>query len=274
MHFIDRIGYDAGATRLEGALAVAAERGFHYLDFSADTGPNRVDNWPEDRLRSARSLMDTHEIAVTVHTASSVNVAEFAPHVGEAVDAYLRSNIDLARRITAHGVVVHGGMHFSSAFEARMEAARDRLIRATDYAENSGVNLFFENLNREPDDAEVHYLGHNVEECRYFFDAINSHRFGWAFTVNHANLTPEGIDGFIAALDVSRIGEVRLADNTGDVEIHMVPGQGNIDFPAMFSSLESAGYRGYYSMAFGSLDDKLASRELFRGYSLFDSGGA
>ena len=268
MNFIDRIGYDAGATRLEDALAFAAEHSFHYLDFSADTGPNRVDNWPDDRLRGVRALMERHEIAVTVHTASSVNVAEFAPHVSDAVDAYLRGNIDLARRIAAHGVVVHGGMHFSSAIDARMDAARQRLLRATDYAENSGVALFFENLNREPDNAEVHYLGHTVAECRYFFDAITSERFGWAFTVNHANLVPEGINGFIDAFGVGRIGEVRLADNTGEVEIHLPPGQGNIDFPAVFRRLESAGYTGYYTMAFGSPDDKLAARELFSGYSL------
>lgn len=268
MEFIDRIGYDGGATRLEDSLAFAAEHGFHYLDFSADTGPNRMDNWPQERLRAVRTVMDANEIAITVHTSSSVNVAEFAPHVGDAVDAYLRANIDLARRITAHGVVVHAGMHFSSAVPERMDAARERLMRATDYAENSGVSLFFENLNWEPDAAEVHYLGHTVEECRYFFDAISSERFGWAFTVNHANLVPEGIDGFIDSLDVNRIGEVRLADNTGEVEIHMLPGQGNIDFEATFSRLESSGYDGYYSMAFGSLDDKLAARELFRSYSM------
>ena len=29
----------------------------------------------------------------------------------------------------------------------------------------------------------VHYLGHTVEECRYYFDAMASAHFGWAFTV-------------------------------------------------------------------------------------------
>ena len=47
MDFIQRIGYDLGATRLEESLAFAGEHDIHYLDFSADTGPNRVDNWPQ-----------------------------------------------------------------------------------------------------------------------------------------------------------------------------------------------------------------------------------
>ena len=79
---------------------------------------------------------------------------------------------------------------------------------------------------------------------------------------------PEGIDGFIDAFGVARIGEVRLADNTGAVEVHLPPGQGNIDFPATFRRLESAGYDGYYTMAFGSIADKLAARELFRAYAI------
>jgi hypothetical protein len=49
---------------------------------------------------------------------------------------------------------------------------------------------------------------------------------GWAFTVNHANLVPEGIDGFIDAFGVRRMGEVRLADNLGDKEVHLKPGEG------------------------------------------------
>jgi sugar phosphate isomerase/epimerase len=78
--------------------------------------------------------------------------------------------------------------------------------------------------------------------------------------VNHAHLVPEGIDGFLDAFGIGRIGEVRLADNTGEYEIHLVPGEGTIDFKALFDRLEGAGYAKHYSMAFGSDDEKLAAR--------------
>ena len=126
--------------------------------------------------------------------------------------------------------------------------------------------LFLGNLKFEPDDAEVHYLAHTVEECRLYSDAIPSAHLGWAFTVNHANLVPEGIDGFLDAFGVDRIGEVRLADNLGDKEVHLNPGQGNIDFEAVFRRLESAGYQKFYTMAFGSLEDKLEARDAFAGF--------
>lgn len=263
----DRIGYDAGETRLEDALATAAANAFPYLDFNADRGPNRLDNWDSARVAAVTAAARRHGITLTLHTASAVNIAEFSPYVADAVDRYLESNIDLARRLGCFGVVTHGGYHFSSSVDERMAASLARLQRAVAYAEQAGVTLLLENLNFEPADAEIHYLAHTVAECRYYFDAISSGCFGWAFTVNHAHLVPEGINGFLDAFGIGRIGEVRLADNNGDKEVHLNPGQGNIDFRAVFQRLEKAGYRGFYTMAFGNLQDKLAARELFAGYA-------
>ena len=71
-------------------------------------------------------------------------------------------------------LVVHGGYHFSSDVDARMAASLERLKRTVEYAENAGARLLLENLNFEPNDAEIHYLAHTVDECRYYFDAISS----------------------------------------------------------------------------------------------------
>ena len=76
-------------------------------------------------------------------------------------------------------------------------------------------------------------------------------------------MVPEGIDGFLDAFGITRIGEVRLADNLGDREVHLNPGQGNIDFAALFQRLEVSGYQHHYMMAFGSLADKLVGRDYF-----------
>ena len=44
-----------------------------------------------------------------------------------------------------------------------------------------GALLLLENLNREPENAEVHYLAHTVEEWRTYFDAIHSPAFALSF---------------------------------------------------------------------------------------------
>lgn len=264
----DRIGYDAGSAPLEEALQLAASHEFHYLNFNADTGANRLDQWSSDRAVAVHELCKQNDIHLSLHTASSVNVAETSPYVAEAVDRYLRENINLSLLLGCESVVVHGGYHFSDVLASRMEQSLDRLKRIVEYAEGVGTLLLLENLNFEPENAEIHYLAHNVEECRYYFDAIQSECLGWAFTVNHANLVPEGIDGFLDAFGVERIGEVRLADNLGDKEVHLNPGDGNIDFASTFRRLESSGFSKFYSMAFGSLEDKLRARDLFSDYSI------
>ena len=198
-----------------------------------------------------------------LHTSSAVNVAEFSPHVADGVETYLRANVDLAVRLGCEWLVVHAGFISAATWRAPA-AALARLQRLAAYAEQrGGARLLLENLNREPDRAEVHYMAHTVDECRPYFDAIRSPAFGWAYTVNHAHLVPEGVAGFLDAFGVERIGEVRLADNTGEYEIHLPPGQGTIDFGTLFRRLEGAGYRHHYMMAFGADPDKLAARELF-----------
>ncbi|MSQ08277.1 MAG: sugar phosphate isomerase/epimerase [Dehalococcoidia bacterium] len=262
MALSDRIGFDAGAQRLEDALAWAAENHFHYLDFNADTGPNRLDTWPPARVEAVRETCKKNGIRFGLHTLSAVNVAEFSPHVGEGVEKYLRECVELAGRLRCEWVVVHAGYHFSSEVEARKKASLERLKRLTGYAEKHGPRLLLENLNKEPEHAEVHYMAHTVEECRPYFDQIVSPHFGWAFTVNHSHLVPEGINGFLDAFGISRIGEVRLADNTGEYEVHLNPGQGTVDFKSLFRRLEGAGYKGHYSMAFGTPQDKVKAREM------------
>ena len=53
---------------------------------------------------------------------------------------------------------------------------------------------------------------------------------------------------------------MRLADNHGDYEVHLIPGEGNLDFANLFTRLENAGYKGHYSMAYGSDAQRIESR--------------
>jgi sugar phosphate isomerase/epimerase len=116
-------------------------------------------------------------------------------------------------------------------------------------------------MNREPEDAEVNYLGYTLEECSFYFENLNSANLHWTFTINHATLVPEGIDGFLDTFGIDRLREVRVADNLGDKEHHMFPGEGSIDFRALFSRLEGMGYTGHYTNGFGTLDDMIRGRD-------------
>ena len=259
----DRIGIDVGRKlKLEDAIVWAAANAVRYIDIQLDTGANALGTIDAARGAAICAGCERHGIRLGLHTASAVNVAEYAPFVGDAVDRYLDAYVDAASLLGAEWIIVHAGFHFTSDRDERMQAGLERLRRLASYAEQKGALVLLENLNKEPEPAEVHYLAHTVEEWRYYFDRIQTPAFRLSFTANHAHLVPEGVAGFVDALDFARVHEVRLADCfRNGYEVHLPPGEGDLDFADMFRRIEGAGFRGHYMNAFGSLDDMLAGRE-------------
>ena len=263
MNLRDRIGVDISRRmKLEDGIEWAARNGLRYIDIQLDTAANAFTSFDDKRAAGVRAACEKHGIHLGLHTLSAVNVAEYSPYVGDAVEQYLKGYIDVYPKLGAEWMVVHAGYHFGKDKAMRMDAGLARLQRIVAYAEKKKVLVLLENLNKEPADAEVHYLAHTVEEWRYYYERIQSPSFKLSFTVNHAHLVPEGIEGFVDALDMSMVEEVRLADclRNGH-EVHLMPGAGNLDFGNMFRRVEGKGFKGHYTNAFGSLDDMLAARD-------------
>jgi len=264
---LDRIGVDIGRKlKLEDAIDWAVNHGVRFIDIELDTGANAFTRFDAVRSAAVRDACERAGVQLGLHTSSAVNVAEYAPLVSNAADFYLRAYVDAAAKLGAGWVVVHAGFHFGSDQAERMEAGLERLRRTADYAETEGVMLLLENLNKEPAEAEVHYLAHTLEEWRWYYERIDSPALGLAFTANHAHLVPEGVSGFVEAMPMGRVREVRLADclrNGG--EQHLRPGEGDFDFADLFARLDARGFAGHYMAAFGSLEDMLAGRRVLAG---------
>ena len=265
MNLRDRIGIDLNrSVRIEDGVEWAAKKGVKHLDIQLDSDTNYITTFDDARASAVRAACEKHDIAIGLHTSSAVNVAEYAPHATHGVDEYLKAYVDVYGKLGAQWIVVHAGYHFTSDKERRMKAGLERLKRIADYAEKKKALLLLENLNKEPEDAEVHYLAHTLEEWRYYWGLLSSPALRLSFTANHAHLVPDGVDGFADALDFSQVGEVRLADCfRNGKEIHLKPGAGDLDFVDMFRRVEGKGFKGRYTNAFGSLEDRLAGRDYF-----------
>ncbi len=258
-----RIGIDIGRRiSVEDGLEWAAKNDVQFIDVQTDIHPNALESFDAERIARVRALKEKHNINLGLHTLSGVNVAEFSPFCRDAVDAYLKAYIDLAPQVGADWIVVHGGYHFTACRSLRMQTAIDRLRRMAAYAEEKGVLLLLENLNWEPVLAEVNYMPVTPAETMHFLTEINSPAVRWSFTANHAHFLPGvGISNFIDAVDFSLCHEVRLADNNGSYEIHQRPGEGTIDFGAMFKKIEGLGYKGHYTNGFTTIEDMLTGRD-------------
>jgi sugar phosphate isomerase/epimerase len=256
----------AGPGSLEDAIRAGVDLGFTRIDFNADGPPNYPQTFTPERVRGVRALADRHGLRLGIHTLSAVNMAELTPVMDAAADEYLRQNFDLASRLGCGYLICHGGFHFGGDRAARMESAIARMGRAAEWAEHRGLDIYFENHNKEPDEAEIHYMPRDVAETRRFFDAIDSPRFKWAFNVGHAHLVPDGFDGFLGAFGVERIGQVRLNDTHGRYEEHLSPGQGIVDFRRVFRELSGRGYAGPFTLDFGTSDERAQWRDTFAGW--------
>ena len=259
----DRIGIDVGRrVSVEKGIEWAAGNDVRYIDAQTDIEPNALGSFDSKRCTSIRDACEKTGVKLGLHTLSAVNVAEFSPFCSDAVDEYLKAYIDLSLKLGAQWIVVHGGYHFTNCREKRIQAAIERLQRIGDYAEQKGALLLLENLNWEPVLAEVNYLPVTPAECNYYFESLQTPAIKWSFTANHAHFLPGvGISDFIDQMDFSLCREVRLADNNGVYEIHQKPGEGTIDFGAMFKKIEGLGFKGHYTNAFGTLEDMLAGRD-------------
>lgn len=260
-----RIGIDAGG-RLpaEDAIVWAGHNDVHFMDIQTDLAPNALESFDDARCSQIRNLCDASGLNLGLHTLSGVNVAEVSPFCRDAVDEYLKAYIDLSARINAKWIVVHGGYHFTSCRKPRMQASLERLQRITEYAEKKGAQLLLENLQWEPVLAEVNYLPVTPAECRWYFEQLPSPNIRFSFTANHAHLLPgSSVEKFIDAMPgfIDLCGEIRLADNNGVYEIHQHPGEGTMDFGAIFAKLESMGYTGHYTNGWGTLDLMLEGRD-------------
>ena len=188
-----RFGFNARKNvPLEDSIRWAADHDFWYVDFNADDPANAYDSFDAARVRTVCDLCQSTGVQIGIHTSSAVNMAEVTPVMARAADEYLQANIRLAKLLGCGWVVAHGGYHFSSDLNLRWQAAIQRLQRAVGWAEAAGVPLWFENHNKEPEHAEIHYLPHTVEEFHWFWDAIDSPYFLWSFNVAHGHLVQIG----------------------------------------------------------------------------------
>ena len=93
----DRIGVDVGRKlKLEDAIEWAAAHQVRWIDIELDTGANALASFDDARAARVRRACERHQVHLGLHTSSAVNVAEYAPHVSDAVDRYLEAYVEMA----------------------------------------------------------------------------------------------------------------------------------------------------------------------------------
>lgn len=209
-------------------------------DFMESHRPNLEIFISSDDLDAASPPEIASDITRTLHYGPSLSIhAPFMDMAPGAVDSYVRQGterrfkqaIDVAERVSARAIVFHSGYgkwkydHKVEPWLANsLEFWPDIIKRASE----AGVMVAIENIFEE-----------GPGTLKMLMDGLGTKDAGICFDVGHFNLfTRFTLKDWIDAIG-QFIVELHLHDNLGDVDSHMPPGDGNIDFESLFSLLDS-----------------------------------
>ncbi len=123
-----------------------------------------------------------------------------------------------------------------------------QLTRSADIAQKRGLEFAME-LRAGDFISSVDGLVNIFEKCK-------TDNIGVIFDTAHVHATKEYLE--LAILKFGKyIKLVHLSDNDGTHAYHLMPGQGNMDFPGIINRLKDIGYTGYLVVDISGIEDIL-----------------
>ena len=222
---------------LENALKILHELGFEGVELSI-LDPNHLN------LKELENILKEYGLEVPalstglnyIHYGFSLSSPSLEKR--KAAISRLKDFINLGENLGA-GVIIglmrgrlEGKMSKDEAYKYMVEGLRE----VCNYAENRGVKVFFEPLNRYETE-----LVNTVEEAIKLCKIVGTGALYLLLDTFHMNIEEPVIeDSIIKARGL--IGHVHVADSN-----RYAPGMGHIDFKSVLKALREAGYQGYLS---------------------------
>jgi D-psicose/D-tagatose/L-ribulose 3-epimerase len=212
------------------------------------------------------SLLDELELkrtALSVIPNAAVDPLSEDPAVRAAAVRFLKQRIDCTQALGASQLAgplhqVLGQFSGASPTDAERERAREVHLAAGDYAEQQGVQLALEAVNR----FEAYFLNTTADLVAYL-DGVDHPAVTGMYDTFHANL--EERDPVAAYLDnAPHLAYVHISENDRGV-----PGRGHVPWAETFAALKRSGYDGWLTIeAFGrGLPDLAAATRVWRDLS-------
>lgn len=255
-----KISLPAGPKGVENYLGLARNHGFEWIDISGSSPENFPETFDPVRMKNLRVKLEEYGLGCGIHTASYVNTAEIFSAIRKGVMDHFKEFIDLARNIGARYLIIHCGVYFRQFRKRVEECLFQTLKEITTYAEQRGIPLLIENMNRIPqtpagkpwdlslEQPEISYLGVTMEELAEVYSRLNSPMLGFSLNIAHAHLLADGFLPFLKAFR-SKLGNVQISDNNGVTDEHLPIGEGTADFASLIRELKKMDYQGTLSLS-------------------------
>ena len=194
----------------------------------------------EDRIAAARAALDGHRGRVGIHGPfRGLDIDNEDPELALLVTARCLAALEAADRVGARQMVLHSpyslwyqnnvlaGAGYAEAVTARVHDVLGPVVRT---AEAAGIVLVIENI-----------LDVRPETRRALADSFASDAVAVSLDTGHAQLARRmsggpPVEDFVRDAG-ARLGHVHLQDVDGHADRHWAPGEGEIEWPAVFRAL-------------------------------------
>lgn len=169
--------------------------------------------------------------------AEKVDLADTNPRLRqESLDDLSRAS-DWAAALGAKVLVVHpGGLSDAAEFTDRYDNLCDSLARLAAAAWPMGLKIGVENMPKGV------YPGSRMGDLAKIVREIDHPGLGLVLDTGHARISADVVAETLAA--EGRLISTHVHDNEGRADSHKPPGEGSIDWPAWFATLDRISYAG------------------------------
>lgn len=233
---------------LQDRYQQAADLGLQGIEFWSQTLPGQADLI--ERLNGTGGV-----VTASINHGRRSRFLDPDPAERERAMAELREAISLAGRVGAAGVVFVPHFFepllpdlspFMDPVKLEYALLRAQLVELADHAENNGVLLWVEPVNRY----ETHLLN-RLEDASSVIEPLNAPSLGIVADIFHMALDEPDIPEAIRK-NAATIGHVHLADSN-----RRLPGQGTTDFMAALGALSEIDYSGWMALECGDPGENL-----------------
>jgi len=198
----------------------------------------------EARIRRVVKMLEELELPM-----SSVSYHGDASPMEEKVAKTLRA-LGLAHQMDA-SVLVISTEPPDRARPDQLAEMQKRLSRLCDRAERYNIDVAVE--------PEPGLLIGSTEDFLKMAERVGSPRLKINLDIGHAHLTDANVVDSIRKLG-GAIVHTHVEDIAGGVHKHLLPGQGEMDLPAIFDALHDIGYEGFITIDLFDLGDEPGER--------------
>jgi len=204
----------------------------------------------DDELGEIVALLDRLEMSVPNFVPAQFRYPSILCSLNERVRrdsvCYIQDAIGNALRLGAPSVSLCPGMTLSGEHpDAGWAQLRRSLMELLDFTDRTDLLLLI-----EPAHPAETTLILTVDDGLRMVREIGSERLGILLDTGHAHINGEPLDQVVLSLQDVPF-HIHIDDNDGDIDAHLIPGAGNIDFAPLVGALGRIDYQGFISAELG-----------------------